>query len=258
MQERSGALRPARRAGMLRAERRWHGLGLPPGEAHRRSGFPHCVCRDGSYAGRSHMVKDFLARYGYAAVFIGTAFEGETVLVAAGFAAHRGIFFPLPWVIAAAFVGSFGADQFFFFLGRRYGKRLVARWPRWRARIAHVNRRIERYSTLFILGFRFLYGLRTVSPLALGLTRVPVGRFILLNACGAAVWAATFGTAGYLFGAVIQAYLGRIERHEEAILAIIAGTGAVAWGIHHVASKRQRLPAALTPTRDSPWVQSRS
>ena len=32
-----------------------------------------------------------IASYGYYALFVGTFLEGETVLIAAGFAAHRGI-----------------------------------------------------------------------------------------------------------------------------------------------------------------------
>jgi membrane protein DedA with SNARE-associated domain len=194
------------------------------------------------------MIRDFLATYGYAAVVVGTALEGETVLIAAGFAAHRG-YLSLPWVIASAFVGSFGGDQLYFFLGRRYGRRMVDWRPAWRARVATVNRWLERWSTLFVLGFRFLYGLRTVSPLVISLTRISARRFVLLNGCGAALWAVAFATAGYLFGAVIEASLSRAERHEGVILATLAVIGAAMWGIHHLWSTRQarRLISRTSP-----------
>ena len=54
------------------------------------------------------MIAALIAGYGYLAVFLGTLFEGETVLLAAGFAAHRGLL-AWPLVVAVAFVGySFG------------------------------------------------------------------------------------------------------------------------------------------------------
>ena len=51
------------------------------------------------------MMTTFAASYGYLAVFFGTLFEGEIILVAAGFAAQRGLL-ALPGVIAIAIVGA--------------------------------------------------------------------------------------------------------------------------------------------------------
>ena len=65
-----------------------------------------------------------LTDYGYLGVFIGTLMEGETVLLLAGFAAHQG-YLVLGLVIAVAFVGGTLGDQIAFFLGRRYGNRLI-------------------------------------------------------------------------------------------------------------------------------------
>ena len=63
----------------------------------------------------------FVSHYGYVALFIGVFLEGETVLIAAGFAAHLG-HLSLTWVILIAFAGSLTGDQFYFFLGRVRGK----------------------------------------------------------------------------------------------------------------------------------------
>ena len=107
-----------------------------------------------------------LSTYGYLAVFIGTFLEGESILVIAGFFANRGLL-SLPYVIAAAFFGSFSGDQLFFLIGRVHGKKLLAKYPRMEARVHKVFRLFERWHTVYILGFRFLYGLRTLSPFVL-------------------------------------------------------------------------------------------
>jgi len=169
-----------------------------------------------------------IARYGYAAIFLGTVVEGETVLVIGGFAARRG-YLSLPWVMAAAFAGSLAGDQLYFLLARRYGERVLGSRPSWRARLHRVRDLLDRHATLFILTFRFFYGLRTVSPVAIGLTNVSVRRFLLLNVSGAALWSVAFGGAGYAFGAAIEGSLGRIEHDEAIVLAGLAALGAVAW-----------------------------
>ena len=79
--------------------------------------------------GIPHMnLAGLLATYGYLAVAVGTFLEGETILLMAGFAAHCG-YLDLSKVILVAFVAGFLGDQFYFFLGQRYGDRILARFP---------------------------------------------------------------------------------------------------------------------------------
>ena len=169
--------------------------------------------------------------YGYVAVLIGTCLEGETILVLGGFAAHRG-YLALPWVIVAAFFGSLCGDQFFFFLGRKHSQAVLARRPAWKARADKANRLLERFRTPFILIFRFLYGLRSVSPFVIGMSSVPGRQFILLNAIGALVWAGVVGTGGYLFGSALEAVIGDIKRYEVETLFAIAIIGLLVWILH--------------------------
>jgi membrane protein DedA with SNARE-associated domain len=133
--------------------------------------------------------------YGYAALFFGTLLEGETVVVIAGFLAHRGYLHP-PVVALAAFAGSFISDQFFFFLGRRRGRPFLQRHARWQAGAVRAEALLSRYGTWLILSFRFFYGFRTVTPFVIGMSRVPAARFALLNAAGAAAGAAGVKPAG--------------------------------------------------------------
>jgi membrane protein DedA with SNARE-associated domain len=52
-------------------------------------------------------------------ILVGAFLEGETLLVIAGFLAHRG-YLGLPFVIAAAFAGTLAGDQLYFHIGRMY------------------------------------------------------------------------------------------------------------------------------------------
>jgi len=67
---------------------------------------------------------------------------------------------------------------------------------------------LERRPIGFVLGFRFLYGLRIVSPLAIGASALPLRRFVALNVCAAIIWGISFTALGYLFGSAIERVAG--------------------------------------------------
>jgi membrane protein DedA with SNARE-associated domain len=166
--------------------------------------------------------------YGYLAILVGTFLEGETILILGGFAAYRG-YLELPWVIAAAFTGTVCGDQLFFFLGRWHSQRFLPKRPSWRRRVEKAQRLLERVKTPLMLGFRFLYGLRSVTPFVIGMSDVRTALFVFLNVLGAAVWALTVGTAGYIFGDALEILLGNIKRYELFAFAAIAVAGLMIW-----------------------------
>jgi membrane protein DedA with SNARE-associated domain len=177
------------------------------------------------------MLESLIDTYGYVAVLVGTFLEGETILVLGGFAAHRG-YLALPWVIMAAFLGTLCGDQLFFFLGRKHSQTVLARRPSWKARADRAQRLLERFRTPLILVFRFMYGLRTVIPFAIGMSTVPTREFIFFNIIGALVWAAVIGTGAYLFGNALEIILGDIKHYEREVLGAVAVIGALVWIVY--------------------------
>jgi membrane protein DedA with SNARE-associated domain len=184
-------------------------------------------------------LETLLQTYGYLAVLIGTFAEGETFLVLGGFAAHRG-YLALPWVILAAFIGTLMGDQLFFYLGRKHTQWVLARRPLWKARIDRAHQLLERYRTLLILGFRFMYGLRTIIPFLLGMSSVSTRKFIILDVIAAFVWAVAVGTGGYLFGNILEIILGDIKHYELPILGAIAIIGLLLWALRRYHYYRKR------------------
>jgi len=173
-------------------------------------------------------LESLITTYGYWAILAGTFLEGETVLVLGGFSAHQG-YLVLPWVIAAAFAGSFANDQLFFFIGRWKGRGFISGRPALKQRADKVHRLLERYKIPVILGFRFVYGFRMVTPLVLGSSKVKSIHFILLDMIAALVWATLVGAGGYFFGTAIEAIIGDIKSYELKIMLGLAVIGAVIW-----------------------------
>ena len=174
-------------------------------------------------------IEAIVARWGVAAVFAGAMLEGETAVIAGGLLAHQGLI-AWPLAFAAAALGSFLSDQFFFAAGRRYRDRpFVQRWTQKRA-FAKALRLLERYPTGFIFGFRFLYGFRTVSPVAIGTSQLPAATFLIVNALAAIVWAALFTALGYWFGEAVTEIAGRLRPSRHTLLvgvAVLSGGFAV-------------------------------
>jgi membrane protein DedA with SNARE-associated domain len=189
------------------------------------------------------MLETFLAKYGYIAILLGTAFEGETIMIMGGFSAHRGYLKLVPWVVLAGFVGNFMQNLFYFVLGRRYGNRMLDKHPDWKPRLQQVNGWLERYQSLLSIGVRFVPGFRTIGGVAIGMSDVSTGRFIVLNLIGAALWAVVIGFLGYLCGHVLQLILGEIKHLEVPILAGIAVVGGLWIFIH----RRRGVKAPATP-----------
>ncbi len=190
-------------------------------------------------------IAPLLARYGYLAIFVGTVFEGETILVLGGVAAHAR-YLELWGVLVAAFAGTLVGDQLYFQLGRHRGRAFLERRPRWRARVARVQRRLQGRETALILGFRFLYGIRTVTPFVLGMSGVAPLRFALLNAVSAAAWATVVGCAGYALGTAAGQLLGHARRYEEMLFAAIVLVGASVWIVRWTRGRREaRDPDAI-------------
>ncbi len=130
-------------------------------------------------------------------------FEGETfVLLAAAAGRHNNLINPW-YLLFAVWIGSYLGDQTWFFLGRRYGMRVLHRIPAAERRMASALRFLEKYGDGFVLTFRFVYGIRNVASVACGLSGMSRIRFAVLNFIAAGLWAASFVAGGWYMASVL-------------------------------------------------------
>jgi membrane protein DedA with SNARE-associated domain len=204
---------------------------------HKGSGLS--VCKDLLKGEGKHMTLEYLiSHYGYVALIIGTFLEGESILIVAGFAVHLG-YLKLQWVILSAFAGSVAGDQLYFFLGRVKGEAFLQKRPRWKTKINKVWKLLDRYRTLLILGFRFAYGLRTVTPFAIGLSNIRASRFLVLNVIGGLCWSVVVALVGYFFGAAALAVFVDVKKYEHWIVIGILLGASVVWIIYFLRERKK-------------------
>ena len=167
--------------------------------------------------------------HGYWVLALGCLLEGETVLLLAGFAAHRGYLNPAAVVAVAAAAGFLG-DQAYFWLGRTRGAQVLARWPSLSLHAARLQRLLARWRAAVVVGMRFAYGLRVAGPLLIGMSPMPAWQFAGFNALGAVLWALVVGAVGWFFGSAAEAMLGK-ARHLEGwlLLGLLVAGLALSW-----------------------------
>ena len=180
-------------------------------------------------------IQSLLAEYGLWLVLVGTFLEGETIVIVAGFASHQGLLDPIH-VAALAALGSFSCDQMWFFIARKFGHRPIIERMKHRPAFERALHFLERHPTAFIFSFRFIYGIRNVSPAVIGLSEIGADKFFILNALAAVLWAATFTSIGYLFANSIEEFLGDLHHLEYTVLAIM-GAGLVVFMLYKLARR---------------------
>lgn len=135
----------------------------------------------------------------YILLFGYCALKSGALPLLAGVLAHSGALEVVP-VLAASFLGGYMGDEVRFFFARRYGDKLFASRPRWRAYVERAAQVMERYGTAYVFLYRYPKGMRTIGALPLGLSEISWMRFTLLNAASAALWSGVLVGLGFFLG----------------------------------------------------------
>jgi membrane protein DedA with SNARE-associated domain len=149
------------------------------------------------------LFENFIQVYGYYAVFAFACIEGEIAVLTAGFLCRQG-YMSLYGVMLAAFLGTLITEQCLFFVGRTYGGKLLDKYPKLSEKSATVIEFLQKYDSAFIFGSRFVYGIRNISPLIIGMAKITPMKFSSLNVPAALIWSIVVTGAGYLFANVLE------------------------------------------------------
>lgn len=188
-----------------------------------------------------------LHKFGYFAVFIGTFLEGETILVMAGFFAERG-YLEIFTVALVAAAGAYSGHAFWFWLGRTQGVRLLDRFPKMKKHFGRGIRIFERYGAPAIFITQWLYGLRVTCAVIIGISRISVLKFLVLEAITCLIWAAVISAAGYYFGRAVESVLGRAAHIEKWGLLILVVAGVGIWLYHRLKERREDEDDMIQPS----------
>jgi membrane protein DedA with SNARE-associated domain len=175
-------------------------------------------------------IKDFmeelfigwLKEYGYVILFLWSIIEGEMGLIMGGIMSHTGDMQYFTTVFVAG-LGGFTGDQIYFYVGRFNKGYIQRKLHKQRLKFAIAHLLLKKYGWPIIFMQRYMYGLRTVIPMSIGITKYSAKKFAFINLISAWVWAAITVTPAYYFGAEILDLLTYAKQHWYFALPVAAG-----------------------------------
>jgi len=143
----------------------------------------------------------------------------------------------LQWVIFVAFLGTMLTEQALYFVGRIYGMKFIDRYPNLKGKSRRVIEFLRKYDSAFIFGCRFVYGIRNVSPIMIGVAGIPPLKYSSLNIPAAFVWAVVVAGAGYVFSDVFEKAKNNLQYIQYGALALLVA--ALGYFIYRKNQKRK-------------------
>jgi membrane-associated protein len=126
---------------------------------------------------------------------------GDSLLFAVGALAATGVLnvgLAFVLLLVAAILG----DATNYYVGSKFGDRLVARHPRWLKPqyLERTHAFYEKYGGKTVIIARFVPIVRTFAPFVAGLGKMTYRTFQMYNVVGALLWVTSLLFGGYLFG----------------------------------------------------------
>jgi membrane protein DedA with SNARE-associated domain len=184
-----------------------------------------------------HAVVSWLSTFGAPVLFallalgvVGLPLPDEALLALAGVLIGQGRLHPVT-TTAAAMGGAMTGITLSYALGRFAGLPLVLRYGSRlhvdTALITQVGAWFERAGKWLLTGGYFIPGVRHVTAIVAGASKLPVGTFAAFAYPGAVLWVSCFLAIGYLLGDEWRGWVADLHRHLLVIGLVVA---AVAGG----------------------------
>jgi membrane protein DedA with SNARE-associated domain len=181
-----------------------------------------------------------MKEYGYVILFSWSILEGESGLVMAGLLCSTGDM-NLYLAIFIAGLGGFTGDQIYFYIGR-YNKSYVhSKFKGQRRKFALAHLLLKKYGWPIIFAQRYMYGMRTVIPISIGLTRYDAKTFAFINLISSWMWGAITIVPVWYFGDEILELL-KVAKQYWYIAVPFALTigGSIIYYFHTVTKKNNK------------------
>jgi len=169
-----------------------------------------------------------LATYGYIGLFIYSLGGGFVGLVAASVLSFMGKM-DLTFSISIAFLGNALGDIMLFQLTRYQKSMMMDGLKKHRRKLALSHILMKKHGDWVIFIQKFIYGLKTVVPIAIALTKYDFKKFAVLNIFASGVWALAFGLSSFYFGAVLSKAAIYISENKWLAPVILLTIGGLTW-----------------------------
>ena len=167
-------------------------------------------------------MESFIHDWGYIALFLYSFGGGMLALAIAGVFCANGTL-DINLVIFVAIISNTIGDGFLFYIARnnkQYASDMMKKHER---KIQLAHNMMEKYGWGAIILQKYIYGIKTLIPLAIGLTNYDIKKFMIFNLIGAIIWGLVVGLSAYFLGDVVTNSLEEYKTYGIVMLFIILG-----------------------------------
>ena len=169
-----------------------------------------------------------LSTYGYIALFLYSFGGGFFGLIAAGALSYLGkMDITLSIMIAAT--ANYIGDMFLFYLAR-FNKEMTAPYmQKHRRKFALSRLLVKKYGDAVIFIQKYIYGVKTLVPVAMGLSQYSFMRFGILNIPASILFATFFGLLSYKGGEQIVNAFGYVKENPWILPLVLVTLFGLLW-----------------------------
>ncbi len=177
--------------------------------------------------------------YGYIAIFLYSLGGGFVGLMAGAVLAFAGKL-DLGLVMGVAFVSNYLGDMLLFYLARYEQAQVKPYLIKHRRKLALSHLLMKKYGSWIVVMQKFVYGIKTLIPIAIGLTKYEFKKFGIINLVASAIWVTAVGFGSYAVGESIMSLFGLIGDKPWIAPLILFSFGGLLWFYLEMATKKKK------------------
>ena len=179
-----------------------------------------------------------LSAWGYLALAF-FSFGGSLIVVAAAgvlsFMGEMNLIISLIIAIVFNFIG----DMFLFYLGRYHKEDIKPYFQKHKRKIALSTLILRKYGVLAIFIQKFLYGIKTLIPISMALSRYDFKKFGFYNALASPFFVGVIMLSAYYAGDSIKALFEYFKAYPWLPFVILGSIIAIIWyGMEHLTRRK--------------------
>lgn len=165
-------------------------------------------------------MEELIRDWGYIILFLYSFGGGFLALVVAGILSYAG---ELNIVITLLVAGlaNFIGDQFLFTLARKNKHQAKEMMQKHKRKIAMAHLLMRKYGSAVVFIQKYIYGIKTLIPLAMGITKYDYKKFIFFNLFATIAWTLIVGLSAYMMGELVYTYIEEFKSYGIAFVAVI-------------------------------------
>jgi len=158
-------------------------------------------------------LQEIIQQYGVYAVFFLCTVEGDITLLISGAMAHSSFFgnYSFLKLFLAGTLGGMAGDMFGYGMGRLFHEN-AKNYRYYRITQPRIERLIDKFGSFALIISKYIYGIRLAMCVFYGIGKMPLLRFVVLDAISCGLWVMILAGLGYFFSGAISSVIGNFEQ----------------------------------------------